>query len=185
MYKEIIEKIKPDLEKTLNFQERELAKIHVSGISPSLIENAEIECFGQKMPLKQLGSVSSQGPRRLVIQPWDKSYLQDIVRSLEKSNLNLSLMVDKDLIRINLPPLSEEYRKDLLKLVSEKKEQARITVRKWRDKIWDEIQEKFKEGEIREDDKFKGKEELQKLVDDYNSKIKEIAERKEKEILEE
>lgn len=183
-YKNIIEEIKPELEKTIEFLKGEIAKIHIGGISPSLIEDTRIEAFGQKLPLKQLASVISEGGRHIVIKPWDSSYIQDIVKSLERGNLNLSLAVEKDLIRINLPPLSEEYRKDLMKIISEKREQARITVRRWRDKAWEEIQEGFRERKISEDDKYRGKDDLQKLVDEYNKKIDEIIEKKKKEILE-
>ncbi|GAH75097.1 unnamed protein product [marine sediment metagenome] len=90
--------------------------------------------------------------------------------------------MDKDLIRLSLPTLSEEYRKNLLRIFSEKMEEARKTIRHWRGTAWDEIQEKTKTGEIREDDKFRAKDELQDLIDEYNQKIEEIGERKKKEI---
>jgi ribosome recycling factor len=90
--------------------------------------------------------------------------------------------VDKDLIRLSLPPLTEEYRKNLLKILSEKIEEARKTIRRWREEAWSEIQEKFREGKIREDDKFRAKDELQDLIDEYNQKIEAIGERKKKEI---
>jgi len=90
--------------------------------------------------------------------------------------------VEQDLIRINLPPLTEEYRKNLLRILSEKQEEARKTIRHWREEAWDEIQEKAKIGEIREDDKFRAKDELQNLVDEYNQKVEKIGERKKKEI---
>ncbi len=183
-YKDIIEEIKPELEKTIDFLKNELAKIHVGGVSTSFLEDSLIDIFGQKMPLKQLASITSEGARHIIIKPWDQSYVQDIVKSLEKGSLNLSISTEKEIIRVNLPPLSEEYRKDLLKVISEKKEQARITVRRWRDKAWDEIQEGFRAKRITEDEKYRGKDDLQKLVDEYNKKIDEIVERKEKEILE-
>ncbi len=183
MYKEIIEKIKPEFEKVINFLEGELTKIRTGRASPSLVENTIVECFGQKFPLKQLAAISSQGPKQIVIQPWDKSYIEPIEKALSKSSLGTSPVVDKDLIRISLPPLSDEYRKSLLKIISEKQEEARKTIRRWREKAWDEIQEKSKEGEIREDDKFRAKDELQELVDEYNKKIEEMVERKKKEIM--
>lgn len=183
MYKEIIEKIKPEFEKVINFLEGELTKIRTGRASPSLVENTIVECFGQKFPLKQLAAISSQGPKQIIIQPWDKSYIEPIEKALSKSSLGTSPIVDKDLIRISLPPLSDEYRKDLLRIISEKQEEARKTIRRWREKAWDEIQEKFKEGEIREDDKFRAKDELQELVDKYNEKIEEMVDRKKKEIM--
>ena len=182
-YKQIIDKIKPELDKVINFLERELSKIRTGRVSPALIENIIVECFGEKFPLKQLAAISSPEPRQLIIQPWDKSYIEPIEKALSQSSLGSSPVVDKDLIRISLPPLSDEYRKSLLKLVSTKQEEARRTVRRWREEAWDRIQEKFRSGEIREDDKFRAKDELQDLIDDYNKKIEEIGERKKSEIV--
>ena len=148
-YKEIIGKIKPELDKVITFLERELAKIRTGRASISLIEDIVVECFGQKLPLKQLGARSSPEPRQIIIQPWDKSYIESIEKALSKSTLGTSPIVDKDIIRISLPPLSDEYRKNLLRILSEKQEDARKTIRRWRQDAWDEIQEKFKYGEIR------------------------------------
>ncbi len=182
-YKEIIDKIKPELEKVISFLERELAKIRTDRVSPSLVEDTVVDCFGQKFPLKQLAAISSPQPRQIVIQPWDRSYIESIEKALSRSSLGVSPIVDKDLIRITLPPLSEEYRKNLLKILSEKQEDARRTIRRWREEVWDDVQEKFKEKEIREDDKFRAKDGLQKLIDEYHEKIEKIGERKKKEII--
>ena len=96
----------------------------------------------------------------------------------------MSPIVDKDILRITLPPLSDEYRKTLARGLSEKQEDARKTIRHWRGEAWEEVQEKTKEGEIREDDKFRAKDELQKLIDEYNKKIEALGNKKKKEILE-
>jgi ribosome recycling factor len=183
-YQEIINKIRPECDKALNFFERELAKIRTSRASPALIEDISVECFGQKFPLKQLGMVSLPEPKQILIQPWDNSYLEPIMSALSKSGLGISPVVDKNLIRISLPPLSKEYRQDLLRLLGQKIEEAKRTIRHWREMAWDEIQEGFQAGEIREDDKYRGKDKLQELVDEYNEKIEELAEKKKKEILE-
>ena len=183
-YKEIVKKIRPEMEKVIGFLEREVATIRTGRASPSLVEDIIVECFGQKFPLKQLAAISSPEPKKVLIQPWDKSYIEPIEKALSQSSLKVAPIVDKDLIRITLPPLSDEYRKSLIRILSEKQEEAKRTVRHWRERAWDEIQEKFKTKEIREDDKFRAKEELQKLVDEYNEKIEEIGERKKKEISE-
>jgi ribosome recycling factor len=183
-YKESIEKIKPELEKVVDFFRGELGKIRGGKPSISLIEDLMIDCFGQKMPLKSLASVTLQGSRQVIIQPWDKSYLEPIEKTVHKSDTGLSPVVEKDLIRVNFPSLTEEFRKDLLKLISDKKEEARKTIRKWRDEAWKEIQEKFKDGEIGEDEKFKAKDELQEVIDEQNQKVEEISERKINEIKE-
>lgn len=183
-HKEIIEKIKPEMEKTISFLEKEFAKIRTGRASISLVEDIIVDCFGQKFPLKQLAAISSPEPKQIVIQPWDKSYIESIEKAISKSSLGTSPVVDKDILRINLPPLSDDYRKTLVRILSEKQEEARKTIRHWRGEAWEEVQEKTKTGEIREDDKFRAKDELQKLVDEYNKKIEEMGERKKKEILE-
>ncbi len=183
-YQEIIDQIKPELDKVINFLEREVGKIRTSRANPSLVEDLEVECFGKIFPLKQLASISLAGPRQLQVQPWDKSYLEPIVAALSQSNLGMNPIADKDLIRISLPQLSEEYRKDLLKILSGKMEETKRTIRRWREESWGKIQEEFRQGKIREDDKFRGKDKLQELIDEYNEKIEEIGERKRKEILE-
>ena len=183
-YKEIIDKIKPELDKVVNFLDRELAQIRTSRASPALVENIVVEYLDQRFPIKQLAAISAPQPRQIVIQPWDKSYLEPIVNAISKSSLGAAGVVDKDLIRVNLPSLTEEYRKSLQKLLSEKSEQAKITVRHWREKAWKDVQDNFQAGKIREDDKFRAKDELQKLVDDYHKKIQDIKEKKEKEIME-
>lgn len=183
-YKDIINKIKPELDKVVGFLEREAAKFRTSRATPALVEDIIVEYLGQKFPLKQLAAISTPDSRQILVQPWDKSYIKSIVSALEKTGVGANPVVDKDAIRIILPPLTEEYRENLIRSLSEKKEQARQVVRRWRDKSWDEIQESFKEGKIREDDKFRGKDELQKLVDEYNKRIDDLVERKKKEIIE-
>jgi len=181
-YKEIVKKIRPELDKVMNFLEKELAKIRTGRASASLVEDILVDCFGQKMPLKQLAAISSPEPKQIVIQPWDKSYIESIEKAVSNSSLGVNPIVDQDIIRISLPPVTEDYKKTLFRLVSEKQEEARKTIRHWRGNAWEEIQEKTKEGEIREDDKFRAKNELQKLVDEYGEKVDELGERKKKEI---
>ena len=181
-YKEIIKNIKPELDKVMAFLEKELGKIRTGRASASLVEDITVDCFGQKMPLKQLAAISSPEPKQIVIQPWDKSYVESIEKAISASSLGTNPVVDQDIIRISLPPVTEDYRKTLLRIISEKQEEARKTIRHWRGEAWEEIQEKTKEGEIREDDKFRAKDELQELVDEYNKKVDKLGERKKKEI---
>jgi len=183
-HKEIIEKIKPELDKVISFLEKEAAKIRTGRANPSLVEDVVVDCFGQKFPLKQLAAISVPEPKQILIQPWDKSYIEGIVRALENTGVGASPIVDKEAIRINLPALNEEYRKDLVHFLSEKQEEARRTIRHWREEAWKEIQEKEREGEVREDDKFRAKDELQKMIDEYNEKIESIGNKKQKEIME-
>ena len=103
---------------------------------------------------------------------------------MQKTGAGANPVVDRDAIRINLPPMTEEYRKDLGRIISEKQEQNRQTIRRWREQAWEEIQEQTRAGKIREDDKFRAKDDLQKLVDEYNKKIEDLGAKKIKEISE-
>lgn len=180
-YQEIISKIKPECEKTISFLSGEMAKIRTGRASPALVEDVVVDCFGQKFPLKQLAAISTPEPRQIAIQPWDSSYITGIVSALERTGVGANPIVDQTTIRVNLPSVTSEYRQELMRLISEKQEEARKTIRKWREKGWEEVQEGFKNSLIREDDKFRAKDDLQELVDDYNKKIEEIGEKKKKE----
>ena len=184
MYKEILQRTQPEIDKVIIFLEREFSKIRTGRANPSLVEDVVVDCFGEKFPLKQLAAISVPEPKQIVIQPWDKSYTEGIVAALEKTGVGANPVVDRDSIRINLPALNEDYRKELQRVISEKQEEARKTIRHWREKAWEEIQEKSKLGEIREDDKFRAKEDLQKIVDESNKKIEDLGERKKQEVIE-
>ncbi|HDY72606.1 MAG TPA: ribosome recycling factor [bacterium] len=182
-HKDIIDKIRPELEKAVGFLEKELQKIRTERATPSLVEDIEVDCFGKKFPLKQLATISVFQSREIVIQPWDKSYIEEIVKSLEKNtSIGAAPVVEKDAIRIRLPSLSEEFRKDLIHFASEKQEIVKKTIRRWRDEAWREIQDAERDGKISEDDKFKGKDELQELIDECHEKIEKMIESKKKEI---
>ncbi len=182
MYKESIEKIKPELEKVVEFFRREMQSIRSGKASPSLIEDLVVDCFGSKLPLKQLASISCPEPRQLLVQPWSREYLEGIEKALQRADLGTSPIIDGEMIRINLPPVTGETREKLIIQVSQKGEEVFQTIRKWRDEAWKEIQEKFHQKEISEDDKFKSKDELQEMIDEYHEKIEELKERKRKEI---
>jgi ribosome recycling factor len=180
-YKDIIQKIRPECDKTISFFGREMEKIRTSRATPALVEDVVVDCFGQKLPLKQLAAISTPEARQISIQPWDTSYIPGIVSALERTGVGANPIVDQNTVRINLPQMTADYRKELMRLISEKQEDARKTIRKWREEAWSEIQAGSREGSIREDDKFKAKDDLQKLVDEYSEKIEEIGERKRKE----
>lgn len=182
MYKEIIKKIKPELDKVVSFLERELQKIRTTRVSPSIVEDVMVECFDKTFPLKELAAISCPGSRQILIQPWDKSYLEPIEKALFRSSLGTNPIVEKEHVRLNFPPLTEDFRKSISQTISKKQEDVRQSVRRWRQQAWDEIQEGFKEGDISEDDKYKAKKELQDLIDEYNKKIEEMGDRKKKEV---
>jgi ribosome recycling factor len=181
-YKEFIDKVKPELEKSFKFLEQEIAKIRTSRASPALVEDIEVNAFGSKFTIKQLGAISTPQTNQIVIQPWDVSYIEPIEKAISQSGLGMSCAVDKNLIRLNLPMLTEEYRISLGKILNEKAEQTKQVMRRQREDVWNKIQAAQKAKEISEDDKFRGKDELQKVVDDYQEKIKGLVEKKKNEL---
>lgn len=182
-YKEVINKIKPDLEKTIEYFKNELAKIRTGRASPALVEDVEVDYYGTKLPLKQLASITAPEPREIIIQPWDKGSVMAIKNSILGANLGMAPVVDGEIIRLSIPQLTEETRRELAKILRTKIEEARVSIRRKREETWNEIQDLFQAGEIREDDKFRGKDELQKIIDEYNGKIEEMGKRKEGEIM--
>jgi ribosome recycling factor len=182
-YKEFIDRAKPEFDKSFKFLEGELAKIRTSRASPALVEDIEVNAFGSKFTIKQLGSISTPQVNQIAIQPWDISYIEPIEKAIAQSGLGMSCAVDKNLIRLNLPMLTEEYRLSLGKVLNEKAEQAKQVMRRQREDTWNKIQAAQKAKEISEDDKFRGKDELQKVVDDYQEKIKTLVDRKKNELV--
>lgn len=182
MYEQIIKEIKPEMDKVLDFTVKKLGSFRTGRATPALVENIQVDCFGQMMPISQLGSISLSSARQLSIQPWDISYLPLIEKAISSEASGLSPVVVGEAVIINMPQMSEELRKEIMKSVSQVNDDAKKIVRKYRDEAWSEIQDKSREGLIREDDKFKGKDKLQDLVDEFNKKIDEIINRKKKEI---
>ena len=182
MVKQILEKTKPELEKAVEFFHQELAKIRTGQASPALVEDIMVDVQGILLPIKQLAGISSPERRQILIQPWDPAHLGPMEKAIFKGNLGVSPVVEGKNLRITLPALTQEYRQTLLHLLSEKSEQTKQTFRKWRDEAWGKIQEGERAGDIREDDKFKGKEDLQQLIDEYTKKVDDLVEKKKAEI---
>ncbi len=182
MYKESIEKIKPELDKVVQFFKREVQRIRSGKANPSLVEDLLVDCFDSKIPLKQLAAISCPEPRQILIQPWSAEYSEAINKALHGADLGTSPVNDGQVFRINLPPVTGEFREKLIVQVSRKSEEALQTIRRWRDEAWKEIQNKFHQKEISEDDKFKGKDELQEVINEYQEKIEGLREKKKKEI---
>ncbi len=179
----IILDLKTDFEKILNHLKSEYAAIRTGRASIGLVENIIVECYGSKMPLNNLASISVPQPQTIFIQPWDKSIIKDIERAITVSGLGVNPIVDKDIIRVNIPSLTEERRKDLVKLVNKIEEEHKIRIRKIREDYMKKIDRMEENKEIREDEKFRLKEEVQEVVDEYNRQIEELTRKKEEEIM--
>lgn len=183
MYKEIIEKKKPEMDKSVEHYINDIGQLRTGRASVSILDSISVDYYGTKTPLKQVASITVPEPRTIVISPWDKGSLAGIEKAIRESQLNLNPNNDGQVVRINIPALTEERRKDLVKVLNQKTEDAKISIRKHREEAWDEIQRAEKEGLMGEDDKFIGKEKLQEVVDEYNKKIEEIRVKKEGEVL--
>jgi len=183
MFNEIINKRKDDLEKSIEHLKLEMGKIRTGRANPSMVEDLLVDYYGTKTPMKQVASINTPEPRMIVIQPWDRGALTAIESAIRESDLNLNPNNDGILVRINIPMLTEDRRKEMVKILNQKAEEGRIAVRSIREEIWKEIQDSERDGKISEDDKFKGKEKLQEIVDEYNKKIEDIRTKKEAEIM--
>ena len=183
MYNEIIKKRENDLEKAIEHLKTEMGKIRTGRANPSMVEDLLVDYYGTKTPMKQVASINTPEPRMIVIQPWDKGALTAIETAIRESDLNLNPNNDGILVRVNIPMLTEDRRKDMVKVLNQKTEDGRIVVRSIREEIWKEIQDSQRDGKISEDDKFKGKDKLQEIVDEYNKKIEDIRTKKEAEIM--
>lgn len=183
MYKTIIEVKKNELEKAVAHFKEESIKIRTGRANASMVENLLVDYYGAKTPLVQMASINVPEPRTIAIQPWDKGALAGIETAIRESDLGLNPMNDGQLIRLSIPPLTEERRQEMVKVLNKKAEESRITLRNIREDVLREIQDAEKAGKISEDDKFRGKDELQKVIDEYNGKIDEIREKKEKDIM--
>lgn len=169
---------------TLEWLKKEYAGVRTGRATPSILDGISVKAYGSSMPIDQLATVSLEDPKTLRITPWDKEVSKDIDKSIRESNLGLSVSLDTEGLRVSFPELTGDRRSLLLKVVKEKLEEARITIRAEREKIQSSIDKQEKSGTISEDDKFRLRADLQKLVDDVNSKFEELSRKKEELILE-
>ena len=163
---------------------RELASIRTGRASPALLERVMVEYHGMPVPLTQLASVSVPEPRTLLIQPWDPQALKEVERALLKSDLGVSPTSDGRTVRVVLPQLTEERRRELVRVARKEAEEKRVAVRNIRREVNDEIKRREKAKEASEDEARRAQEQVQKLTDRYIAEIDRLAEGKEREILE-
>ncbi|MDX9892956.1 MAG: ribosome recycling factor [Patescibacteria group bacterium] len=174
---------KKDFDKALELLKDDLATLRVGRANPIMVENILVEAYGSKTPLKQLASIAVPEARTILIQPWDKGVNKDIEKAIIAADIGINPVNEGAQIRLSIPPLTEESRRELTKSVGEKMEKTRITVRQLRDKIKDEINQQEKAKMITEDDKYSLQKKLDEMVKDYNEKIKGIGDKKEEEIM--
>jgi len=177
-----ITKKEPELAKAVEHFKSELSTLRTGRASAALVENLMADFYGVPTQLSHMAQISIPEPRMIAIQPFDKNSLKEIEKAIQASNLGINPVNDGTYIRVTIPQMNEERRKELVKIVSQMAEKARVTVRNVREEIWKEIQKMEKDGGMSEDEKISGKEDLQKLVDKYNEEIRKVADAKEKEV---
>ncbi len=179
----MISDLSQKLDKIVERLKSELAGLRTGRASPALVENIEVDCYGTKTPLKALAAISAPEPRQLLIQPWDKNSLPAIEKAIQASSLGINPIADKNAIRLSIPSLTEERRKEMVKLLGRYIESSRIAVRQAREDELRGIDRRLREKTASENEHARQKQELQKIVDEYNKKIQNLAEAKEREIL--
>ena len=182
--KEIIRDSEERMKKAYEAMQREFHEISTGRANPSMVEGLRVDCYGSAMPLKQLASITVPDARLILIQPWDASVIPDIEKAVLKSSLGVNPVNDKKVIRLNIPELSRERREELIKVVKKMTEEGRISLRTIRRDSKEAIDKLEKDKAIPEDEKFKGHDSLQKIVDSYIQKIDQTLLAKEKELAE-
>jgi ribosome recycling factor len=184
----MIDKIRAETEermqKSISAFRRELAGIRTGRATTALLDSVKVEAYGQSMPLNQVASVSVPESRLILVQPWDRTIVPDVEKAIHKSDLGLVPNTDGNVIRLSIPPLTEERRQDLVKIVRKQAEEARISVRNIRRDANEALKKAQKDGSLSEDDSHKGMDGIQELTDTYVEEIDQVLSTKEAEIME-
>jgi len=183
MIEPIIKSTQKEFDDILNHFETEISKLNIGRANIALVEDLPIKYYGSTVPLKQTAQLAIPDPKTISIQPWDKTVLAEIENAINNSELNLKAVNDGSKLSVSLPPLTEERRTELSKIVKAREEESRVALRNIRQKVWEEVQTKVKNSELTEDDKYHFEDGLNKLINDYNSKIDETASKKTEEVM--
>ena len=184
MIDEILLDAEERMEKAITALRSDLTGIRTGRASPALLDRIRVEAYDSVLPLNQMATVAVPEPRLITIRPWDVSTLSAIERAILKSDLGLTPNNDGRIIRLSVPPLTDERRHDLARLVNRRTEEARVAIRNLRRDALKSLTDQEKEGETPEDDYFKAREDLQSLTDEYIARADELGEQKQAEIME-
>jgi ribosome recycling factor len=180
---EILMNVEEGMEKTLHKTQEDFHGIRTGKASPALVENMRVDCYGAHMRLREIAGISTPEARLIVIQPWDIANVDPIRKAIEESKLGIMPLIDGKIIRIPIPELSEERRKDLIKVVGRISEDSRVAIRHHRREGIDSLKKSQKEGDITEDELETSEKEVQKLTDTFIGKIDKLVESKEAELM--
>ena len=184
MIDEILLDVEERMEKAVNALRSDLLAIRTGRASPALVERLTVECYGSVLPLNQVATIAVPEPRLLTIRPWDGSIIGDIEKAILKSDLGLTPANDGKIIRLPIPPLTDERRHDLARIVGRRVEEGRVAVRNVRRDGLKGLGESKKQKQMSEDEFYKAKDDLQKLTDEYVGRMDELGEKKQAEIME-
>ena len=184
MMNKLVTEAEERMKKALEATRRELAGIRTGKASPGLLDLVRVEAYGQHVPLQQVGSVSAPEPRLLVVQPWDKSLVKAVSRAIQQSDLGLNPTDDGAVVRVPIPTLTEERRRDLVKHIAKLAEEGRVHVRQVRHDLNKDVKHQEGEGTLAEDDAKRLAAEIQKLTDRYVGHIDELLKKKTAEVME-
>lgn len=183
MQDKIVSDTEQRMQKSVDSVVHDLAGIRSGKATPALLDSVRVEAYGQKMPLNQMASISVPDPKSLVVQPWDKSVIGDVVKAIQIAELGFNPQVEGNIVRIPVPPLSEERRKELAKLCKKIAEEGKVAIRNVRRDANDQLKKAEKDKQISEDQQHRGMDKIQELTDKFIKKIDELVEAKEKEIM--
>jgi ribosome recycling factor len=178
----IIEQARGDMEGVIEIVEEDLASVKTGRAKPSLVERVQVDVYQTKMPLIELAAISAPESNLLVVQPWDESIVEDIIKAISASDLNINPVLDGSLIRIVIPPLTEERRNDLIKLVFQKIESGRVLIRQVRQEAKKKIEGVKGEPGVSEDDVHRMMQELEKVTEEFIKKVEGMGQKKEGEL---
>lgn len=184
MLNDVYEDARDRMQKALENLELEFKRLRTGRASIALVDGIRVEYYGTSTPLNQLATLTIPEPRTIMIQPWDTTIVGEVEKAILKSELGLTPMNDGKIIRINVPPLTEERRRDLVKVIKKRAEEAKVAVRNIRRDANEMVKDLKKEKEISEDDQFRAQDEIQKITDEFISNIDSVYNTKETEVLE-
>ncbi|MFW5998156.1 MAG: ribosome recycling factor [Halanaerobiaceae bacterium] len=183
MMRQVEKETEKKMKEVLKSAREEFKTVRTGRARPSLVENIKADYYGTLTPIQQMAKVVAPEPRLIVIDPWDKSMIENIEKAIMKEDIGLTPSDDGEVIRINIPKLTEERRKELVKVINDKAEDARVAIRNIRRDANDKLEKMEDDGEISEDDYYRGTENIQELTDEYIDKIDKMLENKKEEIM--
>ena len=184
MLKETYKDTEDRMKKALDAINRELATVRTGKATPKMLDGIKVEYYGTLTPLNQVASISSPDPKMLVVQPWEQTVIPEIIKAVQKADLGLNPMAEGNIVRLPIPPLTEEHRQDMVKLVKKLGEDAKIAIRNIRRDANDKLKKAEKDSEITEDDLKTGQKQVQDYTDSYIKKIDDTIKAKEQEVME-